>query len=140
MPDSHRGQAREELDRWLSIVAGLVLMGAAIFAFFKMPEWSARFWTAAFLCAYGCLCMASGYWVRRRAFSAAVAKFSLIILTLAAVLALGELTFRVIRFDFHRPNQPHPEIPVYYRLATVHAGEGVLRRPGPMSWTRQALR
>src|SRR5215212_5159111 len=126
MPDSHRGQSRDDLKRLLAISAGLVLIGAAIFAFFKMPVWSARFSTPAVLFAYGCVCMASGYYVKGRAFNDAVAKFSLILLTLAATLAIGELTFRGIRYDFGRWNKPHDEIPIYYRLATVHAGEGVL--------------
>jgi hypothetical protein len=138
--DTHRGQTSDELHRLLTILAGLVLIGAAILAFFNMPAWSARFGTPAILCAYGGLLVASGYFVKRRAFNAEVAKFSLMILTIAAVLAIGEVTFRAIRFDFNRAKKPHHEIPVYYRLATLHAGEGVLRRPGPMSWTGQVLR
>ena len=140
MPGSHRNQSRDALERLLAILAGLVLIGAAVFAFFKMPAWSARFWTVAVLSAYGCFCMASACQVKWRAFHNAIAKFSLMILTLAAVLAIGELTFRAIHYDFGRLDKRHHEIPIYYRLATVHAGDGVLRRPGPMSWTGQVLR
>src|SRR5678815_4827611 len=140
MPGSHRNQSRDALERLLAILGGLVLIGAAVFAFFNMPAWSARFWTVAVLSAYGCFCMASACQVKWRAFHNAVAKFSLMILTLAAVLAIGELTFRAIHYDFGRLDKRHHEIPIYYRLATVHAGDGILRRPGPMSWTGQVLR
>src|SRR6187401_3872277 len=105
MPDSRPGQSRNELERLLAILAGLVLIGAGVFAFFNMPAWSARFWTPSILCACGCVCMASGYHVRSRTFTDAVAKFSLIVLTLAAMLALGELTLRAIHYDFSRSNK-----------------------------------
>ena len=140
VPDSRRNKSRHALERLLAILAGLVLIGAAVFAHFHMPSWSARFWTVAVLSAYGCFCLASACRGKWRAFNNAAAKFSLIILTLAAVLALGELTFRALHYDFSRWNKPDQKIPIYYRLATVHAGEGVMRRPGPMSWTGQVLR
>lgn len=89
---------------------------------------------------FGCAFAVLGIASNRHRFGGSLAKASLVILSTTLLITICEVTFRVVGFDFERLNQPGDDIPIYYRTATVHAGEGVFRRPGPASWRGQVRR
>lgn len=60
-------------------------------------------------------------------------------LSTAFLLAICEVAFRAVGFDFEHLNDPGDELPIYYRTPTLHAGEGIFRRPGPASWRGKPL-
>jgi hypothetical protein len=66
----------------------------------------------------------------------ALAKSSLVVLSLVFTFILAEIALRATGFNFEPPN---PKIPIFNRYPTVHAGDGILRRAGPASWRGKPL-
>jgi hypothetical protein len=63
----------------------------------------------------------------------------LLLLSLYISLALAEVFFRVIGFDFAREEEASLRVPPYYRQPIIPTGEVFFRRPGPEEWTGQVL-
>lgn len=87
------------------------------------------------LSALGFVLILLGVWAPRSAL-AALTKVSLVVLSSLLTLAIGELAFRSIGYDFERPHPSHP--PFFYR-PTVHDGDGTRRRLGPAVWRGKPL-
>lgn len=126
------------VNRLLPILAGVVLIGAA-FLVDRIAAGEAAQPELIALIVSGCAFVVLSLASRHRQFSAALAKASLVILSLTLLLTVSEVLFRVVAFDFDRFNRPGDEVPIYYRAPTVHAGEGIFRRPGPASWRGKVL-
>ena len=124
--------------RLLPMFAGGVLVGAAFLAD-VFVEGGAPSWVRNTLVMSGCAFPVLGLASRHRRFSAALAKVALALLASVFLLAMAEVGFRAAKFDFERLNDPGAALPISYRTPTLHAGEGIFRRPGPASWQGRPL-
>jgi len=61
------------------------------------------------------------------------------LLSVLAIVALLEVFFRVIGFDFAREEENWRKTPPFFRQPTVPTGEVFFRRPGPEQWTGAVL-
>ncbi len=125
--------------RFLSVAAGIVLIGTAFFLEIDTPGDGVPPSVRLALVMAGCGLAVLGVRARPQKLSAGFAKASLAILSTAGLFTFLEVMFRVAGFDFERLKQPGKDVPIYYRTPMLHAGEGVFRRPGPASWRGRVL-
>jgi len=124
--------------RWLSGLAGIALVSAG-FLIDAIAKANASPLLQAGLALAGCAFAVLGIASRRPQVVLCFGRFSLVLLALAFVLASAEVVFRIIGFDFRRLDHPGDDVPIYYRRATLPAGDGVFRRPGPATWRGRVL-
>jgi hypothetical protein len=117
--------------------AGILLFVGWLAAFSEAPFWASRSRTLAVVLGLGTI--AAGF--LRHTWSAAVISRRLCIFLLAmfAAVAVLELFFRVIGFDFAREEQAWHKTPIYFRQPVIPTGDVFFRRPGPEEWTGQVL-
>lgn len=121
------------------MITGVVLIAVVFLLDFAAPEANPPQAFSIALVLLGCTLLALAFAARHRCHKAVLAKVSLCVLSTVLLIVLGEFTFRAFRYDFDRLKQPGADLPIYYRPATVHAGEGVLRRPGPAKWSGRPI-
>ncbi|HMJ91231.1 MAG TPA: hypothetical protein VK530_15525 [Candidatus Acidoferrum sp.] len=124
---------------WLPVLAGAALLGAAVFLDLMADIPAVPQMLRIGLVAVGCAFAVVGIASWRREFHPAIAKAALATLASVFTFATAEAGFRLARFDFARFNEFPDEVPIYYRPPTLHAGDGVFRRPGPAAWRGKAL-
>jgi hypothetical protein len=121
--------------RVLPVVAGLVLIGVT-FLVNAVLDGSGSPKVLGTALVSGCAFILLGAVARPGRASQGVARASLVVLSVAFALGLGEAIFRTVGFDFD--GLPH-EVPIFNRPPSFHAGDGILRRPGPASWRGKPL-
>jgi len=67
------------------------------------------------------------------------ANLLVVLLAVVFVIALLEVAFRLVNFDFDRQEEGFKAIPIFFRQPTVPIGEIFYRRPGPDVWQGQVL-
>jgi hypothetical protein len=87
----------------------------------------------------GLVIIVSGFVSSIGVISRASTRICLLLLSLLFFLALSEVFFRTIGFDFAREKEVWLSFPPYYRKPIVPTGEVFFRRPGPEEWTGQVL-
>lgn len=122
----------------LALTASAVLIGAAVLVDLLAEEIS-QVWLRFVLVATGCALGVVAVAARRGRLISTLGKISLLILSTALALGIGEFVPRAWGYNFAPRREPGPEIPIYYRAPSLHAGEGVFRRPGPASWRGRVL-
>lgn len=77
------------------------------------------------------------------AFPAAILRlstnFCLSLLSMVVFIALGEVLFRFVKYDFSYEAEAWSRIPIYYRQPIVPTGDVYFRRNGSEHWTGQVL-
>ena len=122
----------------LALVASVVLLGAAVVVDLLAEEVAPAWWRVV-LVTTGCALGVVAVVARRSRLISTLGKISLLILSAALALGIGELVPRAVDYNFATRREPGPEIPIYYRAPSLHAGEGIFRRPGPASWQGRVL-
>ena len=134
------GTEYSRVNRVLPVIGGVVLIAAAFALDLSVDKPGCPPWLNAILVVLGCAVLVTGIAAaRHRRLSAALAKLSLAILSAVFAVTAAELGLRAVGFDFGRFKGPAKELPIYYRAPSVHAGEGILRRPGPASWSGKPI-
>lgn len=67
------------------------------------------------------------------------ANLVLIMLAIAFVIGVLEISFRLVDFDFEHQEESFKTVPIFFRQPNVPVGEVFFRRPGPDIWTGQVL-
>jgi len=127
---------RSRIQRAITLITGIVLIAATflIEGVLRVPGMLKVVGIA--LVVFGCVLIGLGVVMPHDRVRSALAKSSLLLLSILSVLGLAEATFRAIGFDFDIPN---PAVPIFNRGPSVHIGDGVLRRPGPAVWRGRPL-
>ena len=125
--------------RLLSVLAGCALIAMAFLIGLVLAEDTTVQRLQVALIVFGGLFIGLAFASRHHWFNSMLAKLSLAILTTALCLAGAEGIFRLSHFDFNRLGAPGEQLPIYYRPPSVHAGEGIFRRPGPATWRGKPL-
>ncbi len=124
------------IQRMLPVVAGLVVISTTFLLDTVLEGSGTPKFLEVILLALGCMFLVLGAAARESRISAILAKASLAALSLLFTLGVGELSFRVVGFNFEAPT---PELPIFNQYPSVHDGNGILRRPGPACWRGKPL-
>jgi hypothetical protein len=133
-----RPGASARICRLLSVMAGIVLIVATAAVEFIIDQGLPRFVIGALIVS-GCVFLALGMSLHEQRILTRVARVSLSVLSAIFLLAIAEAAARFAQIDFERLDNAKEAIPPYYVPPTLHAGEGVFRRPGPSTWRGSPL-
>src|SRR5262249_39271113 len=125
---------------WLHLLAGSALMLAAILTDSILGRSSQPFGPLRIITLLAGLGMiGAGFFGRRNILTRLPTNLFLPIISLFLILAVSEVFFRAISFDFAQEEKSWRAMPPFFRQPVAPAGKAFFKRPGAERWTGQVL-